>query len=312
MAYFRNSKYLQKYISKIWPLLFLALFIFLMIKHFINKGNSIFVIDYFPIIGKQFHSLQYELWESMLNYSLGKEQIQLILDQYYPYDNMNQKVFFFDPKLDKPYPKTEKEGIYGTEEVQKIIYENQYPKNCSERNFLLIPIFHSNGMGSYIHVIGSYIAKAIELNRTLVYDPNDRHLYSRCSECAGTSGFDCYFRPISSCILTKEEINLTNPRYKKENIDTRFTIPKSVQAIIEKTATPPKLYYFYWRIQAAYFMVRFNDNTKKLVQELREKNLVNPKDHYDVTMHIRRGNKYAEMKLIDTAKYRSSLPFRRR
>ena len=224
-----------KNLLKILPLVIVPLIV--CSTKFNNKDISFFKLE---LISNDFHPLQYELWESMFNYNLSKEQILHVLSQYYPYDTMNQRVFFFDPKLDKPYSKIEKQGIYGTEEVQKIIYENQYPKNCSEREFLLVPVCSASGIGSYLHVLGSYIALGIDLNRTVVYDPNDTHRYSKCSQCKGTNGFDCYFQPMSSCHLSKEEINYKDDRYMKASswyrYFTRKSIPDSVKAIISKTA----------------------------------------------------------------------------
>ena len=49
--------------------------------------------------------------------------------------------------------------------------------------------------------------------------------------------------------------------------------------------------------------MRLNEETEKLVNEIRNKALVNPKDHYDVMIHVRHGDKHKEMKLINTKDY---------
>ncbi|KAH0787874.1 mitochondrial inner membrane protein required for protein import [Histomonas meleagridis] len=215
---------------------------------------------------------------------------------------MHQKVFFFDPKRDKPL-KHDEHGLYGTDEIQKIIYENQFPKDCSERDFLLIPGGWYTGIGAYVHVIGSYIARGIELNRTVVYDTKDNHRFLNCPQCSGSNGFDCYFQPVSSCKFTKEEINYSDPKFMRIIEHPQAALPESVRSVMQRIAIPPELHSFYWRVQSAYFITRFSDNLTKWVKEFRNKALVNPKDHYDVSMHIRKGDKYLEMKLIDTSKY---------
>ena len=56
-------------------------------------------------------------------------------------------------------------------------------------------------------------------------------------------------------------------------------------------------------LQTTYFLLKLNEETEKLVGEIRNKSLVNPKDHYDVMIHVRHGDKYTEMKLINTEDY---------
>ncbi|KAH0795525.1 mitochondrial inner membrane protein required for protein import [Histomonas meleagridis] len=220
---------------------------------------------------------------------------------------MHQKVFFFDYQRDKPYPKIEKRGIYGTEEIQRIIYENQYPKDCSQRDFIILPSLRKNGIGSIIHVIGAHIANGILLNRTVVYDPTDQNRYSNFSQCKGLNGFDCFFQPLSSCQLKPEEIDYSNPRYLKDPPFNRTQLPESVNKFFSETSSPPEIYYFLWRMQTAYFISHYNDNLKEWVKEFKEKYIVNPKDHYDVSVFIRRGSKYIEMKLVPADKYRYPL-----
>ncbi|KAH0791123.1 mitochondrial inner membrane protein required for protein import [Histomonas meleagridis] len=247
------------------------------------------------------------MWEWILSKNMTKGEIINVLNQIYPYDFMRQKVFFFDHQLDKPYPKKEKHGIYGTEEIQRIIYENQYPADCSQRNFLIIPNYMANGIGSMIHVFGAYIADGIIFNRTVVYDPREQNRYTNFSHCKGTQGFDCFFRPLSKCQLTSDEINYSNPKYLKAPPVNRFSIPESVIKVFSQTASPPEVYYFLWRIQTAYYITHPNDNLKKWLKEFKEKYIVNAKDHYDVSIFIRRGSKYLEMNLVPSDKYRYPL-----
>ena len=86
-----------------------------------NLNMKVFDIGHFS---NTKHNLQYNLWQSMLEKNLEKGEIEFVFRRYFPIDTMNQKTFFFDQLLDKPYPKVDKYGIPGTAEVQKIIYEN--------------------------------------------------------------------------------------------------------------------------------------------------------------------------------------------
>ncbi|KAH0795518.1 Phosphatidylinositol 4-phosphate 5-kinase 4 [Histomonas meleagridis] len=151
-------------------------------------------------------------------------------------------------------------------------------------------------------------------NRTVVYNPKDHYRYSSFSQCNGTLGFDCFFRPLSSCQLTPEEIDYSNPKYKKAPHRPRAkrAVPESVVRIFSKTSAHPDSYYFLWRIQATFFMVQFNDKLKKWINEFKPKYIVNPKDRYDASVFIRRGHKYLEMKLVSSDKYRYPLEILRK
>ena len=275
--------------------------------YFITKKscfNLHMKISYFKGFDQFSYISDKQIWRNIIKDNLSRKEIATIMNKLYPYEEMNQKVFFYDPN--KAVEKFGGKGIYGIEEVQKKIYENQFVKNCSERNFLVM-LDWDGGIGALIHGIGTFLAKAMNLNRTLIYYPNYRYMNLHMSKekCKDKLGFDCFIHPITSCKFTAKEIDSNKKRFLRLGFFKGFsrTIPNSIIPIIEKSGTPKELYFYYWRLQATYFVLRLNEETEKLVNEIRNKALVNPKDHYDVMIHVRHGDKHKEMKLINTKDY---------
>lgn len=242
--------------------------------------------------------LMFNFWKEILRHNLAVDEIKYVFNDLFPYYKMNQKIFFYDPSKKVEFSN---EQIYGTKEIQNLILKNQFPKNCSDRNFILSPQ-HYSGIGSMIHVFGSALAKGMNENRTVINHPHFFPKFSQSHICKRKPGLDCFLIPISNCSFSEKEI-LSNPKRFTPFDIPRLEIPKAILPIIQKTATPKSLYYFYWRIQAAYFMVHFNNITKRLIDDFRKKHLINPKSQYDVSLHIRHGDKHREMPLIKTDFY---------
>lgn len=290
---------------------FNLIYIYYDFSKFYTKSASIMAIDLkfflslnINLYNNCSHNQLFHFWKDIIRYNYSDTQINKIMNNIFPFYRMNQKVFFFDP--DKEV-NISNENIYGTKEIQKLIMKNQFPKDCSDRNFILFPKLHYQGIGSTIHALGAIIAKGMNTNRTVIFSLNCLINFFDHKICEGKIGFDCFHNPISNCFFKSDEINSDPGRFLKFSHDdvfkSRYEIPKSIIKIIDKSATPKKLYYFYWRIQATFFIVRLNNNAKKLLHSFRNKYLINPKSKYDVSIHIRNGDKFLEMKLVDTNNY---------
>lgn len=293
LFFFKIQQYRQKTINH----LFLKKKI--IILSFNSNIGDAYDLNYLYNNSKKESNLMYSFWREILRQNLSYNEIKYVLNSLYPYYKMNQKVFFFDPNKNVEFFEN---GIYGTDEVQKLIIQNQFPQNCSDRNYFLLPK-HYSGIGSMIHVFGASLAKGMNMNRTVLTHPKFFNKFIKSPLCKGKPGLDCFFIPISNCTFTEKEILSNEQKFLPLNLGNRLEIPNSILPIIEKSATPKSLYYFYWRIQATYFMVRFNSITKEIISDFRKKFLINPKDLYDVSIHIRHGDKYKEMKLINTQFY---------
>lgn len=251
------------------------------------------------------YDLMYYLWESLNDQNFSVNDIRFLLDQFFPFHEMNQKIFFFDPN--KHVERAQDDYVYGTEEIQKIIRFHQFPKNCNDREFIVLDNFQQSksGIGSLIFYIASFIGLGIDSNKTVIYYPNSFSALSKGGNCT-KSGLDCFLIPISSCMFSKEEIDSNRVRFQKHSItdySRLWSYPMSILPILQKTATPKPLYFFYWRMQASFFLLHFNDNTLKWFNIYKKNFLVNPKSFYDVEIFVRHGDKFTEMKLIDVKKY---------
>lgn len=159
--------------------------------------------------------LMYKLWKNMLNLSTIK--IRSILNLFFPYNQMNQKVFFFDP--DKNVQSSNENGLPGTKEIQRIIYKHQFPSQCNDREFIVLTQFENSqsGIGSLINFISSFISFGIDSNKTTIYYPNSYSFLVRGGKCQ-EAGFDCFFQSISNCSFTKKEIDSNPKKFQKQSI----------------------------------------------------------------------------------------------
>lgn len=286
-------------------------FFFLIITSFfvsINQSQTILFTlkkkETFKISTKYFP--MYKLWQDIINFNLSQKEINSIFNEFYPYSTMKQKVFFFNPN--KRVGKYNEQGIYGTAQIQKLIYGNQFPKDCLHRNFLVINHFEKSmaGIGAMLHIISGFIGMGLDENRTVIYYPNSSSLLSSKNFCIENSGLDCFLSKISNCSFSKRQIDSNHQKFKKisiRNFTGFFYYPQSIIPILQKSASPVSKYNLCWKIQALFFLVRFNENMKFWLNDFKTKNLINSKDQYDVAINVRHGDKHLEMLLIDTKDY---------
>ena len=142
----------------------------------------------------------------------------------------------------------------------------------------------------------------------------------------------CYFQPITNCTVTDEDIQ------RAFNNDTEFTSSTHahVHNFTELALYPTVQYVFssynfqlnfmsptivhnilrqenlvhysrwYWRIQAATFIVRLNERTINWIRDYEKENCKECKNEYDISLYIRHGDKHLEMKLVDADVYKDA------
>ncbi|KAF3920887.1 hypothetical protein ABW21_db0206361 [Orbilia brochopaga] len=221
-----------------------------------------------------------------------------------------------------------------TKSVQRYIYNHQHPKNCSEKQFILMQNFPNDehfGLGTKPFV-SMNLNMALRFDRVLLYDPQGgpgRHFIDPSSyELCGKS-MDCFFEPLTSCTvddLTPEN-HVILPATEILPQDLMSTpagsVPQVFGLALEKIfpmMTPDAIKYW-WRGQAAAYIMRFNART---MAELRRKRMDKSLQHTvrsdgetviessespfplpagSVSMHIRHGDKGIEMKLKPFKEY---------
>lgn len=137
-----------------------------------------------------------------------------------------------------------------------------------------------------------------------MFFPNSTSFHSSKKHCSETSGLDCFFLPITNCSFPSHVITSNKRKFKIYSLHSRYGLsPPLLDPIIQKTGTPKNLYYFYWRAQTSFFLVRYNPFFTKFLEKFKKKSLINEKKIYDVSISVRHGDKGVEMTLINTTDY---------
>ncbi|KAK6336527.1 hypothetical protein TWF696_002077 [Orbilia brochopaga] len=216
-----------------------------------------------------------------------------------------------------------------TKAVQRYIYNHQHPKNCSEKQFILMRNFPNDenfGLGAAVFSVSMNLNMALRFDRVLLYDPEGgpgRHFIDPSSYDLCGKSMDCFFEPLTSCTVDDltEENHIVLPAEKILPQDLMSTPASSAPPVfgvaLQKLfpmMTPDAIKYW-WRGQAASYIMRFNART---MAELRRKRMDESLQHSvrsdgetvkegseipfplpagSVSMHVRHGDKGIEMKL---------------
>lgn len=231
-------------------------------------------------------------------------------------------------------PSNQKVGKYvipGMKDVQHIIWKHQHPIQCRDKKFLSEEVL-IGGFGSNLHVFSTILADALDEDKILIFSENNL-LWENGPYChepisdyqkeyieklqkrkrtaiprnitnikQKTNGYDCFFSPLTNCSLYD---NLT-VEIRRGFIRAK-PIPQIILPIVKRLKIPENLYYFYWRLCAITYFVRYNEIAKSWMKELEEDFLVNPVDEYDVSIYVRHGDKFFEMALVENQQYVGAL-----
>ncbi|BFZ62486.1 hypothetical protein YB2330_003580 [Saitoella coloradoensis] len=217
-----------------------------------------------------------------------------------------------------------------TKFAQQYIYDRQHPNpaSCKDKQFLVLNTnWDLNGLGTVVHGTGWVLGLALRLNRILVYNdagaPGENFVEPGCGR---TRSLDCIFESFSSC--TSGDATPENSIY----VENYWKVPKSIWPERSTSAVPPVLgealrrqfsdmhedaIKYWWRTQAAAYMMRMNGPAMARLRELRfdpvmqRANTIDPKTGGTMnvpvpfplpdgsfSMHVRHGDKGIEMELI--------------
>ena len=187
-------------------------------------------------------------------------------------------------------------------------------------------------MGSDIHVLTHSFSWALETDRVMIIHVFHMSMWGDPEFCdANNQSILCYLQPMTNCTVSDEDImkaynnntefispthaHITNytelPKY--QNIKYIFTfrlyshkVPYTVHNFLSNT----KYHYdekWYWRIQGATFITRLNERTMNWIREYEKQHCKDCKNEYDISTHIRHGDKGSEMRLIDADVYKEAI-----
>mmetsp|Transcript_3379 Transcript_3379/g.9765 ORF Transcript_3379/g.9765 Transcript_3379/m.9765 type:complete len:428 (+) Transcript_3379:659-1942(+) len=212
------------------------------------------------------------------------------------------------------------QALYGTGPAQLAIFRRQNPPDCSKARFIVHKT-QLGGIGSFLHQAGIALAGALELNRTLLFQDPDDHVYLGDDYCKDLPAMDsCYFMPLSNCTaglsipesmpaLDFNDPTQTNERFLSEDsgfAPPQFLVPTMFNSLLNASNIPVSRRYYWWRSQAAAYIVRMNPRTIKAVKALRNKYPQPPSLRNAISVHIRRGDKWKEADPISDAAYSST------
>ncbi|KAK6538637.1 hypothetical protein TWF694_010215 [Orbilia ellipsospora] len=251
------------------------------------------------------------------------------LRRMYDLDGADQWLQFVQDQDDSAMPPF-------TKFAQDFIYkwQNPPPSECENRQFLVLHHnWDGNGLGTVVHGTGWVLGLAIRLNRTLIYDdaapPGKNFLEKDCAGKKGPRSLDCIFEPFSSCSSSKHlrkgnHIKLESYWKVPQDISMSTSAVPPIFGHLLKTEFPqmhPDAIKYWWRAQAAAYMMRMNGRALRRLKSLRiDRNLHSastyghtrqpvpatvpfPLPDGSFSAHVRHGDKGVEIELIPFRKY---------
>lgn len=239
------------------------------------------------------------------------------------------------PNIMTKYDRKHGNVIFGYKYVMDEIWANQNPENCDDAKFLIAEGFSPGGFASEIHILSVALAIAMELNRTLVMNPEgaisnqfrDNSWITHNDFCRemNTTSMECYYEPWSKCRIDHlmngrtiadfkkpgSQIMFSDSQFVNKNEGTFFmTSPEKILLLQMRADVTPPI-----RFEDLYYCFRNRDNASVLYfwQAIASSFFVRPnskvlsmmhsyrvKKNIDnhtkcISMYIRRGDKHIEM-----------------
>ena len=216
------------------------------------------------------------------------------------------------------------EHMFASQTAQQQIWQHQHPEDCSGRSFLLYAIDggDTHGIGSTLHYATWALAKAIELDRILLFVPTPDGPWTQGKYCEGfRSMHDCYFEPESTCLLADVMGNTSLsavPRLDESVLqhDQRLLqcdilhhvsdaplVPVALRDLLQDSPVPEDRITFWFRAQAVAFIVRPNTRTLEQIKIRKQRQSWTRVPSGTISVHVRHGDKGSEMPLVPDAEY---------
>lgn len=327
---------LRVYIIKITSLFYILLFFYFLMyiyilpfkydsiadkcsKYDLGKNNKKKYLKY--ISGK-------ELWKYLLKhnnnemcYFFNMLSYFKVNDSYYYHRlynsnvNISNKGIFPDESYNKLIPKNKhnfQNVLTHTYEVQNYIYKHQHPINCANKKYIIIRGYAS-GHGSEIHVMTSYLALALSLNRIAVLDPYIKSMKANGKFCKKYKNWLCFIEQLSNCSLSHKvykssvkfiDINQTDRYiYIGGTLKLKNTIPPQIINITKYSPIFKNKLIHYWRIQASTYIFRLNEATDYETNIIIFNSLRKKIYNGCFNIWVRHGDKFKEMRLLNAEDY---------
>ncbi|OHT04002.1 hypothetical protein TRFO_28603 [Tritrichomonas foetus] len=184
---------------------------------------------------------------------------------------------------------------YKGKEMYDIIFNHQNPPDCSDPRLNFFKMSnHRGGLGSNMHILANSLAHSMDNHAIFYLSPHQTYSFSSGKFCKNSIGMQCFVEPLTKC---------TPSRGSARALPYYGSYPNFLNSFLEGGPVPKKYYHLYWDIYSSLYIMRFNKKTTDWMKEYRSKALVNPLDCYDISIHVRHGDKHYEMPLINDANY---------
>eukprot|EP00927_Polykrikos_kofoidii_P053901 TRINITY_DN48424_c0_g1_i1.p1 TRINITY_DN48424_c0_g1~~TRINITY_DN48424_c0_g1_i1.p1 ORF type:complete len:784 (-),score=62.52 TRINITY_DN48424_c0_g1_i1:114-2465(-) len=221
--------------------------------------------------------------------------------------------------------------LYGTAYAQRVIWEHQHPHDCHEVKYLTM-LHWPVGIGAMLHYLAHALGLAMHLGRILVLSIEGPEVNGRTSMpwydasfCPGATSWECWFQPITDCpervgadtmVIPMEQLDL----FRGPGNFTRHYVPEVFHEMLRECShVKPSVFFHWWHVQAVTYIVRFNWQTRNLLNDLRGRLLYNRRADFQrprhwvpeaeplpagtLAMHVRHGDKGIEMPILPIRRY---------
>jgi len=161
------------------------------------------------------------------------------------------------------------------------IYSIQFPSNCSNVKYLYCQIdaaINSCGFGCQVHHFANCFAAALGTKRTVILNIPFDWKYGNCG-----SGWECYFKPLSSCVVPQSGLDVDKIPIYNERVDQddqmvrlwfrqserwRKWVPPDIESQLKQFHQYPSLWYIG---QIVHFLLRPNADLEQGYNEMKQR-----------------------------------------
>jgi hypothetical protein len=169
--------------------------------------------------------------------------------------------------------------------------------SCAKKKFIALDYvgdFH--GIGSELHCYATYFYWGFVQDRIVTYNATKGFVWTSGKYCGGNNSYDCFFLPITNCTIGPDSDVVSSKSYYRWT--RRF--PDWAGEILNKSVIHPAAYCWYWKAMVIQYLCRMNPRMlQSLTQFIREAGLPfksYEETHFDISIHVRGGDKQKEAK----------------
>jgi hypothetical protein len=244
----------------------------------------------------------YVLWNHLSH--LPVREIYRTFNWLFPsFDNHRSWFYLRDPQFAIP-PNWFSDTLYGTAEIQRHLFAHQNPSNCTGQKFFTISSLGGwSGIGSELHQAARWFAIGIKQNRIILWNHAELRQWTKGAECQGERTYDCFFLPLSNCSISRDSDVLDSNDFPT----TKASLPDWHLEIVKHSPIDPRAYSWHWMAQVLGYVFRLNDWAMSEIRKYAATAGIDEKQlrsrAFDISVHIRHGDKGSEMVLIDDEEY---------